>query len=476
MLTPIQQALLLFTVVGVIATLYWAQYFTVEIVLVCTVVIVFLFEMYAIQKCQTETFTSPHTTYLLQQTSLLGFHSKSSAKKKNNNSKVWAHTADILSNTDGYKYHALIFKHDPPAIVPDAGISMINNSLRGPKCDQLGLDVNQFTFTACIKSNAAPEHDVSLIKVYANPQNKQGDNAFELRVVPNDENKFFFAAHMGLQETEATSVNVTLNPDEWYLLACVIRGKTIKLYWMPLSSKRAVSNFIILDKRVDCDLGNTVTMSNKSSTFTQAPAGSWDYNLMELTLSNKAYDDAMVAEQVNGIKIALKSFDKEYVDNQKTRQEINALKKCPFDTATCQKCASVADWTSGLVTSIVKQESNACGNAINAYCKTNPDHKLCTCWDIGNPLYDTKCRHVRAIFDSSSSMAILPLGLEEGNTTARRDKLVKDKRPPHPTPPKPVPKMPVKRDPVQIIKEQKECKACKSTLPKKSFLDVIKSK
>lgn len=478
-LTPLQQAIMLLTIVSVVAVLYLSNYCTIEIILVCTLAIVFFFQMFAIQSLPgnarehfSVSFNGMDDQDIILHHIAPGLDGDAPITIKTDD-PIWPNLRNVRSplQPECDKVSDLVFKTKPDvnASNPQNGYAMYGNELRGPKSDQLKIDINKCLFSMTVKAKAVPSSPITLMKVYANPIAQRGDNAIEIKVlkVPDDDSKIQFKAYIGLGEIIATSEPAIMLPDTPYTFIFQKRGNAVKMHWIMLSSPQSIGSFVVFDKRIEC---NTLemTLANKTSMFCY-PSGSWDFNALTLLLGNVELDDGGVAEFVNSMKQMLLAHDKYYKMSAELEKENQRMKACPFDKATCDKCETIKDWSNYLttLTNTTTDECKACGSAINEFCRSNPDHHLCTCWDISNPYYDTTCRHVRAIVDSSTGLAILPLGdkpkeqEQEQEEQEDKEKAKEDA------------KEEAKDKKRKECKKKKECTECRNPLPKKAFLDVI---
>jgi hypothetical protein len=87
---------------------------------------------------------------------------------------------------------------------------------------------------------------------------------------------------------------------------------------------------------------------------------------------------------------------------------VQQMRSCPMDAATCEACKSVTDWTN--INNLLTTTDTNCHAAISAFCKANPSHGFCTCWNSNSSSYSSgHCKGFRGIFEGQTCSDIREL-------------------------------------------------------------------
>lgn len=309
-------------------------------------------------------------------------------------------------NTGNSKTKEFIFDQTPTFRKQD-GINLGTNRLIGPFTSDLGIQLNnKFTiFLVCRHGEFVPSfREIELLKLYAN----SGDNnglAFYIRAntIKNEDN--LQKAQLALKYTDSFDIlNCVLNSndtsipfDKINLSYYFIVKEDAKIRVLHLIGGSPIINTIGVLNIPETD----ATFSNKEIVINRFQ--NWKANLYSFGIIDSAIADSDVSKIYNHIQSNfIKNNSKEFQDLAKSYNDaINALKntsKCPYDTNVCNSCKTITSWND--ITQVLSAP-NECKQEINKFCKSNPKHPLCKCWDSENSeSKNTSCKLYKSIFDN----------------------------------------------------------------------------
>lgn len=291
-----------------------------------------------------------------------------------------------------------------PAYESSNGFLLGNNMLVGPMCHQLGITANDsfsivFTFKLT-EFVAEPENDLEIIKLFANTENNKGLVLY----IPKQYsiNNELITCKMILEYANLSfQLDIpVLNTSYTYMMAIVKQNFNIKVMIYPDITDLAINSSVKhialntpIDKNIDVLLSNKELVVNRNKNL--------PINLYNILFYNKGITDITLNEiyihiqkylhQANQIII---NFNKQIED---LRNQIENAKRCSYDDATCKLCSSVSNWND--MVDIVTKATPECLNAVNQFCKNNPKHPKCVCWDAQNNLSTTdSCKAYVSLF------------------------------------------------------------------------------
>lgn len=299
-----------------------------------------------------------------------------------------------------------------PAISRANGITMNTNRIRGPLSSALNIDL-QATFTiffTCVHGNFVPNTDqVELFKLYANSNNNNGlvmfiPNTPTERIVVGADTQ---SAEIHIQYTDedvkkctvSDSSRITFPKTNMMTYFIVKDVDTLKVYSMEGSSTTLSS---LLSSTI---METTANFSNKElviNRFRNYRGSIYQFGIIPKALSVE--DISKVHEHCYNYYQRAKSV--EFLSLSKNYNQmlefLKNVKGCPYDTSTCQACDTITDWTN---TSQLVSASAGCRQAIDTFCKANPTHFRCRCWNTSIAEYNTtSCKLWRGIFTPDKSM------------------------------------------------------------------------
>jgi hypothetical protein len=274
---------------------------------------------------------------------------------------------------------------------PEKGLFMGKNVLTGPLSLNLGISGNaEFTvFIACKHDTLdMSQENIELLKIYANTNNNNGLSLqlYDLvsGIVPFGKMRVMFA---GI--TYESSEKVLLDKNNLYVYVITKTPSVLSL--KVLTDANETVHEILMERiqNQECLLSNKAMKINTTKT--------WNAYFKCFGIFKTAINDTELRMLQEHIVKQEKSLEKHIVEYKKRilvlNRTIDHMKKCPFNANTCDICDKTADW-SDATTILLAQ--NDCKKAIDTFCKQNPKHPRCYCWDEKNPLYNTpNCANVR---------------------------------------------------------------------------------
>jgi hypothetical protein len=292
-----------------------------------------------------------------------------------------------------------------PAFNASNGFLLGNNMIIGPMCHQLGITANDsFSIVMSFKFNEFvrdPENDLELIRLYANTQNNNGlamyiDKSYTI------ENGNLVTCKMFLEYANLKFQLETpvINTSYTYMLVIIKNTFAMKAVLYPdigdLASTSSLKHVLVttpLDRTLDVLLSNKELVINRNRNIPM--------NIFNILIFNKAISDF----NINDIYAHFQNFlhqSNELMINfnrqiETLRSQLEQGKTCPYDSATCKLCSTITNWNDMM--EIVTKGTPDCLKAINNFCKNNPKHPKCLCWDSQNSLSSTEtCKAYVSLF------------------------------------------------------------------------------
>lgn len=302
---------------------------------------------------------------------------------------------------------------NPPIFSTRTGIAFGSNRLYGPYSNELGISLQStFTIFMCVKHGdftAANNNEIELLKLYANSGN---NNALALYVkantveIDNNVQKGQLMIKF-VDNEEATPCLLTagdtaftfdrLNPSFFFVIkevdkirvAYMVGGSSVIRPLATITTKETIATF-----------------SNKELVINRFQ--NWKASMYAFGILNEAVSDSELTAIYSHVYAEyLKVTNDDYlglVDNYNSILEnLKKFTACPYDEAVCRACNTVTKWND---TSQVLSAPTECRTAISTFCKANPKHPMCKCWDTNSADYKTQtCTMYRQMFDPSKTIA-----------------------------------------------------------------------
>ncbi len=311
----------------------------------------------------------------------------------------------------------------PPTYSRESGFSLGKLILQGPKSHELGISGNSsFTifFTARFTSfeataNAnANESNYEILKIFANTPNNNGLTLFipENKKTTTDSSTYnvTIGVQYGTQtvygeDPKTKKPDIVINTGFTYMFVIVKDGLDLTLHIFPnidnISSNPQSRNTIInkfkLSSQQDVLFSNKEMVINRNANvYTQ---------IFNFGTYNRGLDDNAIASVFIHTQTELHKSNQLLKDLatqiQLLRSQVNQLKACPYDVNVCTQCKDIKDWTN--ITDVLGNANDGCLTSINEFCKKNPKHPQCRCWDASNSISKTKqCTNYVNIFTKAN--------------------------------------------------------------------------
>lgn len=302
---------------------------------------------------------------------------------------------------------------NPPIFSVRGGVAFGSNRLYGPYSNELGISLQStFTIFLCVRHGDFVEgnpKEVELLKLYANSGNNNGlalyIKADTVRVEDNVQKGQLMFKFVDDEEATPCLLNANdtaftfdrLNPCFFFIIKEVDK---IRIAYM-IGGSNVIKTLAVVNTRE-----TTATFSNKEMVINRFQ--NWKGTMYALGIMDEAIPDNEITSIYNHVYSEyLKVTNDDYVGLVSNYNSIlDALKKfsqCPYDSTVCKSCDTITKWND--VSQLI-QAPSACKAAITTYCKANPKHPLCKCWEPTSADYKTQsCVMYRQIFDPNSSLA-----------------------------------------------------------------------
>lgn len=344
----------------------------------------------------------------------LTLFSPESWKRETDTSRQWYNVANPSTSDCNNKALAeyFTFENRPVYSLSD-GVTFGTNRLYGPNSNDLGISLQStFTIFMCLKHgefSAETKREVELLKLYANSENNNGlalyIRAGSIEIANNvqkAELMFRFtddeqAIPCKLNDRDDGFVFDRLNPSFFFIIKELDK---IRVVYMVGGSSVIRTICTVNIKETSATFSNKELVINRFQNY----KGS----MYSFGIRRDAIPDNEIANIYNHIyNEYLKSTSDDYVSLVKSYNEmlenLRNFNKCPFNKEACEKCTTVTKWTDS---SQIISAPQDCKTAIHAYCKANPKHALCKCWDSTFSDYNAQsCIMYRQIFDPNANIA-----------------------------------------------------------------------
>lgn len=327
-----------------------------------------------------------------------------------------------------------------PTISTSNGVTMNTNRLRGPLSNALSIDV-QSTFSiffTCMHGNfTANEQEIEFFKLYANSSNNNGIVMFipanSINIEPDSQK-----ARLSIQYIDESIKNCTVNnsqqitfPKTNMMSYFVVKDiDTIKVYSMEGSSTIVTTLLTTTISESTANFSNKEMVINR---FRNYRGGIYQFGIIPKTLN---VDDVSKIH-THCLNYYTRARSVEFISMTTSYNEmveyLRNVRGCPFPTETCTACSTITDWTN---TSQLVSASAPCRVAIDDFCKKNPTHFRCRCWNTNLPDYNTtSCKMWRGIFMPDKTM-FDNLSQDELNYVKTKYALIRPEDCPKPVTPK----------------------------------------
>lgn len=297
---------------------------------------------------------------------------------------------------------------DVPTFTPASGISLGPIRIQGPLSHTMGIVYNNpFTITLAFRHgnirSAVEKTNMEILKFYANSPN---NNALRLYIDGSSikvQNNIQFGKLM-FQLADYEPVPCKLAPADEYIsmaentlcILSLIRSEDALRILYATEKDQVMKEVAKLNVAA-----SDITFSNKEMYFNRSR--NWNASVYTFALHNVALSDIDVSVLFEHIKSLHAKFnDPHYrpmvAKYNRTLSKLASYVNCPFDDDVCRKCKGVTEWND--VTQLLNAPKE-CGTAINDFCKKNPTHPMCQCWNASSTLYSSKgCKMLRDIMGS----------------------------------------------------------------------------
>lgn len=268
------------------------------------------------------------------------------------------------------------------------GFALANSILTGPLSMDIFPQTRAFTVFCLFQLSGLPANNTTatLISIPANGSPKQNGARLDLRAMGTPSGSSVKASVdliIGNQAAQKCSDNgsdsVTFDTNARYLL-CITRSSVnvrVSLFHVESSSAQCLP-VILLNATIDDDAlvyNNQAIVVNGNG----ADAGGGVIgNIMTFGIFNQALvakDEALICSHYHDMLLLQ---DPLVQQAQSTAAAASAAMACPYDSATCNACASVSSWANPYH---VANGGAACMAAIDSFCRDNPTHTGCECYD-----------------------------------------------------------------------------------------------
>jgi len=329
-------------------------------------------------------------------------------KKSYTSGKTWTSIASPINTKVGCGGSGTFtFTFDAePAYDRKSGFILNTQTITCPYSCALGIEYHS-TYTIAISFkvrdlSVAGNKAIEILKLFGNsPTNNGLALTIPAESITNTTTGLVLeVAEKSFICTQDSSVDIPIEKDLLVFYFIVKDTEGIKVVSMNEKTNTQTTLFSITDPF----LANTkVNFSNKEMLINSTK--NWNVNIVQFAIFNTAFTSVQVADlYTHMLNIYKKNKDEQYLSIANNYNallaNVAASESCPYDTATCSKCADFKDWKAPL--SVVTKTSSECKKAINTYCSTNPlDNKCGGCWDTKSVAYNNDtCKMTRTFFSS----------------------------------------------------------------------------
>ena len=289
----------------------------------------------------------------------------------------------------------LIFK-STPAFSRRNGMQLAQNSLSGPYSHQLGVNGDQAMSVIVYAKflGADTKNGISVFKVFANTPGNVGVSLVLKNCEMAANGTLTGDAIVNIGESSNTSTQkMSIDPTRRYMWVLVKNYTRVVLSMIDVGATSFVKT-VLLDKVLPAQ--KSIVFSNVNMSINEDI--NWNAEIIAFAMYDRAINDTDMDRIFNHYQAADRAFDAEYQNMQAAINEATEKRKCPYDTATCNTCGGVTDWS--VQTNLISA-STVCRKQIDTYCTANPSHASCVCWNSANAEYGTTCKAYRALFSGA---------------------------------------------------------------------------
>jgi len=311
------------------------------------------------------------------------------------------------------------------------GVSLGTNQITGPLSSRMNINFNSpytlaFVFRhgnlqgATTSTTQPPTttamNKISMLKMFANSPNNNGIELFIERDTLKTENNVQFGKMM-FQYANYEPIRCKLSPSDDFIsivdntlcFVYIVRSDSaVRVMYSTATdgALREVAKFNIPN--------NDITFSNKELVINQSQ--NWNASLYNLAVYGGASTDGAMSTFLTHIKgLYTKVSDPNYgvmmKQYNKTLSKLSSMQRCTMNKSVCRKCRDIKEWNN--ITQILNAPKE-CTSAIADYCKSNPSHKMCECWDESSAVYSSKgCITLRGTLSNDKSACLANLSKKE---------------------------------------------------------------
>ena len=295
-----------------------------------------------------------------------------------------------------------------PSFSKENGFYLGNNVLHGPMSFQCGVSTNEslsvfMTLKFATFSRTSTE-DIDIFRMYANTINNTG-LALVIKkdyVMENDLVKCNMVLEFG--EKRFPVEMPAINTAHTYIFMIVKNSLRLDVHIYPnVTDLSSTSSLRTHGLHRDLEVGTDVLLSNKEVVLNSNKNAA--VHLFNIGFYNRAIPEYYMNDLYNHIQkhlqktnAMLQGFATQIGGLEK---EITDLRACPYDDETCNICGSVTDWSD--TTHLLTHATSDCLSQVHRFCKANPNHPKCVCWNPTNVQSKTEaCMTYVSIFDSET--------------------------------------------------------------------------
>lgn len=292
-----------------------------------------------------------------------------------------------------------------------SGIVMNTNRIVGPFSNNLGIQMQgAFSmFFTCKHGSFVSnnESEVEFLKLYANSENNNGLALFipSNTIVTSADNQTarltLMFGHRSYPCTIPSSTQQTMSFDKTNITSYFIVKQTDSITVYSLVGDAAGPTKILEVALSE----STDTFSNKEfvmNRFRNYKGSVYQVGVIPAAISTQDVQRIHNHCTSQYKKVTSADYVAAAENYNKMLEYLKSFTNCPFNTDTCSNCTSITNWTD---TTQLLTASADCRKAINTFCRDNPKHFRCQCWDTNGTQYNTtSCKMYRGIFDPDRAM------------------------------------------------------------------------
>ena len=268
------------------------------------------------------------------------------------------------------------------ADVAAQGLNLYNRSLHGPQVDQLGLSTtDRFTWAIAARFNNFDEFastDLTSDTLAQMETSTAGpDYIFKLDLTPGDQVEGtsgtrvrFNMAAGAVNASSPQGASPVFDPEMPYLIVINRNGRVLGVRRYPLISTATTGQLGGAEAILTAsDVAQGMAPSNQKVLFNVA--GRFNMSAYAVAL----FDSSLSETQEVQLQQYFEKRIREAMDPA-ARQPGD----CPYGPDVCGNhyCAGISDWSKP---ELIIDSRAECKTAIDAYCKENPSHPSCYCWN-----------------------------------------------------------------------------------------------